>query len=70
MAYGLRKHVLTSIQSSRKDIFMLNHTTAQIAIGIITENIRMLNEGNEEGVVDLLHITHIRIYETDILVYN
>ena len=35
---------------------MLNNATAQIAIEIITENIRMLNEGNEQGLLDLFHI--------------
>ena len=49
---------------------MLNNATAQIAIEIITENIRMLNEGNEQGLLDLFHIPHIRISETDVLIYN
>ena len=30
----------------------------------------MLNEGNEQGLLDLFHIPHIRISEADILIYN
>lgn len=49
---------------------MINKTTAQIAIDIIAKNIQMLNEGNQQGLLDLFHIPHIRISESDILIYN
>ena len=56
--------------SKGQEIFSINKTTAQIAINIITENINKLNEGNQQGLLDLFHIPHIRISESDMLVYN
>ena len=49
---------------------MMNKHSAEIAIELINRNIQALNNRDQSVLLDCFHIPHVRISESDTLIYN